>query len=137
MGFRLSVKTFTLSGDSDVQPKLWTSPSEVICHRDPLLPPEDHRLICHVDPFLYSIGGGGVQSLRAKSLQSCQPLCNAVDCSPPGSSVCGISQARILEWAATSSSGDRKARFAEQIFSYALGWGRQLLSSRFRGSILE
>ena len=31
-------------------------------------------------------------------------LCNPIDCSPPGSSVHGISQARILEWAATSYS---------------------------------
>ena len=29
-----------------------------------------------------------------------------MDCSPPGSSVCEISQARILEWVAISSSGD-------------------------------
>ena len=31
-------------------------------------------------------------------------LCDAMDCSPPGSSVHGIFQARILEWVATSSS---------------------------------
>ena len=30
--------------------------------------------------------------------QSCVTLCNPVDCSPPGSSVHGILQARILEW---------------------------------------
>ena len=29
-----------------------------------------------------------------------------MDCSPPGSSVQGISQARILEWVAISFSGD-------------------------------
>ena len=29
-------------------------------------------------------------------------LCDPMDCSPPGSSVHGISQARTLEWAATS-----------------------------------
>ena len=40
----------------------------------------------------------------AKSLQSCLTLCNRVDCSPPGSSVHGILQARILEWVAISSS---------------------------------
>ena len=34
-----------------------------------------------------------------KSLQSCPTLCNPVT-SPPGSSVRGILQARILEWAA-------------------------------------
>ena len=31
-------------------------------------------------------------------------LCNAMDCSPPGSSVHGILQARILEWVAISFS---------------------------------
>ena len=31
-------------------------------------------------------------------------LCNPMDCSPPGSSVHGILQARILEWVAISSS---------------------------------
>ena len=30
--------------------------------------------------------------------QSCLTLCNPMDCSPPGSSVHGIAQARILEW---------------------------------------
>ena len=32
--------------------------------------------------------------------QSYQTLCNPMDCSPPGSSVPGILQARILEWVA-------------------------------------
>ena len=32
--------------------------------------------------------------------QSCPPLCDPMDCSPPGSSVNGILQARILEWVA-------------------------------------
>ena len=36
--------------------------------------------------------------------QSCPALCDRMDCSPPGSSVHGILQARILEWAAISSS---------------------------------
>ena len=40
----------------------------------------------------------------AKSLQSCLTLCNPMDCSPPGSSVQGILQARILEWVALPSS---------------------------------
>ena len=31
-------------------------------------------------------------------------LCDPVDCSPPGSSVHGILQARILEWVAISFS---------------------------------
>ena len=40
----------------------------------------------------------------AKSLPSRLTLCNAMDCSPPGSSVHGILQARILEWVAMPSS---------------------------------
>ena len=40
----------------------------------------------------------------AKSLQSCPTLCNPIDSTPPGYSVHGILQARILEWVAISSS---------------------------------
>ena len=40
----------------------------------------------------------------AKSIQSCPTLCNHMDPSPPGSSVHGILQARILEWVAVPSS---------------------------------
>ena len=36
--------------------------------------------------------------LSANSLQSCPTLCDPLDCSPPGSSVHGILQARILKW---------------------------------------
>ena len=36
----------------------------------------------------------------AKSLQLCLTLCDSMDCSPPGSFVQGILQARILEWVA-------------------------------------
>ena len=36
--------------------------------------------------------------------QSCPTLCDPVDYSPPGSSVRGVSQARILEWVAISYS---------------------------------
>ena len=36
--------------------------------------------------------------------QSCPTLCNPVDCNPPGSSVHGIFQARILEWVVSSFS---------------------------------
>ena len=40
----------------------------------------------------------------AKSLQSCQTLCDPMDCSLPGSSVHGIFQARVLEWVAIAFS---------------------------------
>ena len=42
--------------------------------------------------------------MRAKSLQSRPTLCDLMDCSPPGFSVHGIFQARILEWVALPSS---------------------------------
>ena len=38
----------------------------------------------------------------AKSLQSCPTLCNPIEGSPPGSSVPGILQARMLEWGANA-----------------------------------
>ena len=38
--------------------------------------------------------------------QSCPTLCNGMDRSPPGSSVHGIFQARILEWVAIPFSRD-------------------------------
>ena len=40
----------------------------------------------------------------AKLLQSCPTLCDPMDCSPPGSSVHGIFQARTVEWGAIAFS---------------------------------
>ena len=42
--------------------------------------------------------------LSVKSLQLCLTLCYPMDCSPKGSSIHGILQARILEWVAISST---------------------------------
>ena len=36
--------------------------------------------------------------------QSCPSLCDPIDCSPPGSSIHGILQTRVLEWVAMPSS---------------------------------
>ena len=58
----------------------------------------------HCRWFLYPLSHRGSLRndlcMRAKSLQSCPTLCNPMDYSPPGSSVHGIFQARILEWVA-------------------------------------
>ena len=42
--------------------------------------------------------------MRAQSLRLSPTLCDPMECSPPGSSVCGILQARVLEWVAVPSS---------------------------------
>ena len=42
--------------------------------------------------------------MSAKSLQLCLTLCDPMDYSPPGSSVLGTFQARILEWVAVPHS---------------------------------
>ena len=39
-------------------------------------------------------------NLHPKSFQSCPTLCDPMDCGPPGSSIHGILQARILDWVA-------------------------------------
>ena len=45
-----------------------------------------------------------LQCMKGKSesevTQSCPTLCNPMDCSPPGSSIHGVFQARVLEWGA-------------------------------------
>ena len=38
--------------------------------------------------------------------QTCLTLSDPVDCSPPGSSIHGIFQARVLEWVAIAFSSD-------------------------------
>ena len=48
--------------------------------------------------------------------QSCPTLCDPMDCSPPGSSVHGILQARVLEWVAISfSRGSSRPRDQTQV----------------------
>ena len=42
--------------------------------------------------------------VRAKLLPLYLTMCDPMDCSPPGSSVHGILQERILEWVAMPSS---------------------------------
>ena len=40
------------------------------------------------------------EKVRVLVIPSCPTLCNPMDCSPPGSPVHGILQARILKWVA-------------------------------------
>ena len=54
--------------------------------------------VLYIRPLTY------VTFIYAQALQLCSTLCNTMDCSPPGSSVHGSFQARILEWVAMPSS---------------------------------
>ena len=55
---------------------------------------DKHRVICMRKKRMHAFF----------SLQLCPALCSFMNCSPPGSSVHGIPQARILKWVAMSSS---------------------------------
>ena len=61
----------------------------------------------------------GTAAAAAKSLQSCPTLCDPRDGSPPGSSVPGILQARILEWVAISFSSAWKWKVKGKSLSHA------------------
>ena len=62
----------------------------------------------------------------AKSLQSCQTLCDSRDGSPPGSLVLGILQARTLEWVAISFSNawkwKEKVKSVSRVWLFATPW---------------
>ena len=58
-----------------------------------------------------------------ESAQLCPTLCDPMDCSPPGSSVHGILQARILEWVAVPfSRGSFQPRDRTQVSNNAGGF---------------
>ena len=58
-------------------------------------------------PSAADLGGGpegeGSQKVKVFISESCPTLCDPMDCGPPGSSVHGIIQARVLEWVAMLS----------------------------------
>ena len=64
----------------------------------PLLLPSTHLLLLENELLFFL--NFVCACMRAKLLQLCLTLCNLMNCSPPGASVHGILQARILEWVA-------------------------------------
>ena len=54
-----------------------------------------------MEEFGYSINE--VKKVKVLVFRLHQTLCDPMNCSPPGSSVCGVPQARIPEWVAISS----------------------------------
>ena len=88
------------------------------------------------DYFRYAPSGGSWHRRVAGNLtqkqgcfvaKSCPTFCDPMDCSPPGSSLHGISQARLLEWVAISfCRGSSRPR--DQPMSSALAGGYLPLS---------
>ena len=79
--------------------------------------------------------------------QSCLTFCDLMDCSPPGSFVCGIILAGILEWVAISSSrgsswsGDRTCishsfYVGKQIFHLWATWEAQSTVERAEDTVI-
>ena len=77
--------------------------------------------------WLPSVDSSVRMCVPSKLLQSCPTLCNPMDCGPPGNSVRGILQEKLLEWVAISySRGSSQPR--DQIHvSYVSCIGRQVL----------
>ena len=76
--------------------------------------------------FLWKFPAVG-STAHSVCVQSCLTLCDPVDCSPPGSSVHGILQARILEWVAISFSGGPSPPRDWSTVSYVSWTGRRVL----------
>ena len=66
-------------------------------------------------------------------LQARPALCDLVDCSPPGSSVRGVFQARILEWVAISYSRGSNYTPIKIICLKRVEWGFKSSQSCTRG----
>ena len=63
------------------------------------------KLIVKIKAIIsYNVKKSHTLNAAAKSLQSCPTLSDPMDCSPPGSCVHGIFQARVLEWGAIALS---------------------------------
>ena len=93
-----------------VQRYVWISPWHSHHHIHKIMEPsvvnifKGDRAKYLADTYTKAVGAEWFSEFCVLVAQSCPALCNPTDCSPPGSSVRGIFQARILEWVAISSS---------------------------------
>ena len=88
--------------------------------------PQDLSLV-KFNRFLFYI------PVRACCHFSCVQLCDPADHSPPGSSVCGMSQASILDWVAISFSRGSSQPRDRTCVSYVSCTGRRVLSTSTPG----
>ena len=89
---------------------LWTAAQRLLCPWDSA--GKNAGVGCH---FLLQ---SNEHAAAAKSHQSCPTLCDSIDGSPPGSSVPGILQARMLEWVAISFSSAWKCKVKVKSLSH-------------------
>ena len=89
-------------GPHPAPPQSWTRPFSQDLSTSGLSPMSLCLLICKM-----GITTTPFSSVCVSVTQLCLTLCDCMDCSPPGSSVHGILQARILAWVAVSFSRDR------------------------------
>ena len=81
-----------------------------VCRHAWALDPAPAASVTHMGRCPYPCWGNGIENKSAVKqncclvAQSCLTHCDPMDCSPPGFSVHGILQARILEWVAMPSS---------------------------------
>ena len=79
------------------------------------------RLLFHIFGALFLKTGNKKKQVYVLCAQLCPTVCHSMDCSPPGSSVHGIFQARILELVAISfSRGSSRLR---DLFISCIGKG--------------
>ena len=92
--------------ETQAQPLGWEDPLRRARQLTPVfLPGESHgqRILGCYSP-------SGLKESESEVTQSCPSLCDPTDCSLPGSSICGIFQARVLEWVAISFSRGREGK---------------------------
>ena len=53
-----------------------------------------------------SLASGCLKKVKVLVARLCQTVCNPMDCSPPGSPLHGIFQARVLEWGVIAFSDE-------------------------------
>ena len=106
----------------------WSHPALCFkCQTKTLMSPSSLLPFQYVSQTLQEIYICMCACVCAKSLQSCQTLCQPMDCSLPGSSVIGILQARILEWVAMLSCRGSSPSKDRTLTSCVSCTGRQVL----------
>ena len=87
-----------------------------LSHQGSLVPSAFIFSVKHFSSERSSLIALSTVKVKSEVAQSCPTLCDPVDCSPPGSSLHGILQARVLEWVPISlSRGSSRPRDLTQV----------------------